>query len=349
MDHVKDTVTPTGDTWDGMLVTFLSELGDKTFFATVSLAIWCPFYGLRYYADDHMWQMLGVFGGALCGMNLRLLLVRLRLSKPTLGLPYLDCFLSMLLLFFLLYVGKFLLEDLNDAEEKERRALREQERLQLQRDSSSSQGGPPPPSGNPFLGEFRAYQPPGGDKPPEQQGYGSALGNSAGDGSAIADERWSPALMAFVSAAAIVFILESNDKSYILMQTTLADAGGYIMYGVILGLSLSMAIAVLVGYIVDISMSESRKLFLICCAIVALCFAMLSDAVLFILHNTYKPGLTPTATHPAGEVTKALPPRPSEASASLLEMVPESSLRVGRRFISRFLSQGHQDTALVPN
>lgn len=334
---MQHAVTPTQETWDGLLLTFLSEFGDKSFFAVITLTLWCPVSGLRYHAFDHHSQLFGVFAGGIAGLLGRLLLVRLRLSKPLLGLRFLDSFLSMLLLFYSAYVFKGLTEDLNHAEEKERQALRDQERRRLSMASGTSgavQAGPPPPSGNPFLGEFRAYQPP--DKMPEQEGYGGDLGRLPSRGAD--DESWSLSALAFLITMTIVFVLEANDRSYILMQTVLIDAGSYVIYGVVLGLLLSMVVAVMLGYIADACLSDSRKLFVISCAIVALCFSMLSDAILLVLHNTYKPNLQPVTSTARSEN-----PRP----VALLEVMPESSLRVGRKVLSRFMSAGALDPKVL--
>jgi hypothetical protein len=203
--------------------------------------------------------------------------------------------------------------DLNRAEERERLIFVAEESGRRAVEEGLEGNITSPRSGNPFLGNFRPYSPPSGSTdgmPPgyiaqdstgapnpfaseaEAEGYAPATGSSDARSKTWeqAAESWEPTLSTFEDSFFVVFATPSNDKSEELLRS-IGGLGGWVEYGIILGFLLSTGLAVLLGQMIDWLLTEPRKLFIVCCSMVALCFALLSDAVLLVIHYTFRPQL----------------------------------------------------------
>jgi len=304
MDGVKHHTTPQEATWDALILVFLAEIGDKSFWATAVLSVWCPLNGLRDNYDSR-WSVFFVFLGSFSALCLRTVLCKTRLANTAMPL---DCFLNLVLLISICGVARQVSQELNFADERERLRYREEERQRL-RDEEGLEAREAPvgssaqaPIGGGFLGGFKPYSPPRlsrQDDAEVAEGYGAAGGASGGGG--IVEEEGHfharSSLLAFLIPLIVVFTIDANDKS-IEVISNICGMGGWVEYGIFLGCFLATLVAIISGHLIESMMSEQRKLFLICVGLVALSLALVNDAVLVLLHHTFRPHLNPTNPSP---------------------------------------------------
>lgn len=249
---------------------FLGELGDKTFFLTLVLAAWCPFYGVRNCPDSVLQQGL-VLAGVACALAARVVMVELG-GEPAWWDRYFD-FLATVVLLVLGVKAKIELRYADAADCADR----------LSRTRAADRSTSPKPT---FWTPLSYYDP---DPPVAQaavdhrsveQGhpdkgfdYGSIADGRSSFGAPKAETMTSDVLSmvaAFVVPLLVAFSAEADDKSLAVLEEinrTLTPASAL---GAVVGCSLAVCVAVFAGFLFERQFSDQRLLF----TVMFVCFSL---------------------------------------------------------------------------
>jgi len=251
------------------VVGFISEVGDKTFFLTVILAAWCPFTGVRYSTWSAVEQLL-VWAGAVLAVVLRLLLIETGMT-----LSFFDLMCGLLALVGSVASGIAALVELKRADLKQKEMRRSGAKEPTAHTSASAalltEGG--------LLGNVKLYQ---GNTSLENDEFLSPTGYAS-----VLQERDSTRgefLAAFFLPSLFCFVAEAGDKSQAVISATAASSLGLaeMFVGVTLGSAFALAAAVVLGFLLERTLSDRRLLWTAVSVLFALSAIFFSETFLKI-------------------------------------------------------------------
>jgi len=266
--------------WHACLRSFLGELGDKTFFLTVILAVWCPWDGIRG-GSEHSFQLAMVFAGSLAA-----LLLRVALASAGLGaLPTRDNACEATACIVLTILGLKAKIELDRADAKAAKALGE--RSPLKGGGAETEAADEPVKWN--TAAFASAPP--APKWPEPPAYGTLQPASPADGilSEPLGDKLVSHVLAFVAPLALGFALEAEDKSSGALAAIHRGGSPSLALGAALGLVPAVAAAVGLGYVAGRQMSDQRLLFLAVVGLLALSLVSLSQALAHLGAANFQP------------------------------------------------------------
>lgn len=295
-----------GVVWRAVLISLLGELGDKTFYLILALAAWCPWQGLRSGAHAPAERCL-IFAGASAAFNVRAVLLSSAQDFMKWG-----CWPDAAACIVLALLG------VKAALERRRACEPDLNPFLLPKEPScngSSAGLHDEPTWNksafsawiPSAGEASEKNPFPAESPQDASVGEPAQWNSAAFGGAchspsegevqqstygatpprsqpavgMVDGRMAGVILAFPAAFAMVFIMESDDKSEAALLTA-SSGGADLVIGAILGFLPAALLATLAGHMLERQLDRQHTLLLVIFVFLSLSLVSLSQALLHL-------------------------------------------------------------------
>lgn len=285
-----------------ILLSALSELGDKTFFLTAIFAVWCPFGGIRSGRNSTVQQCLVAAGCTVA------LATRVVLAAWGVNLDGTDSWLGLASVLLLCIMAAKAVAELRRADlQKKAEFWNQKPPMDPRHFGRGGASFPDRRGAGGFLGDFTAYNPEnyqteaqatpsswnwlpsvgiGGANhlespdPRVPPNYGSTEGLASTADPALAAGpdlpfEWACAL-AFLVPLVAIFVAEAGDKS----QAALQSVQGAGAIGVLIGYSMSTMFAVFLGFLLERTVSERRVLFAVGLGLACLSMVLLSQGFL---------------------------------------------------------------------
>lgn len=259
------------------IISLVAEVGDKSFFLLMLLAIWCPIAGVRHGEGSCVQQILSAAGGVLA-LTLRLLMAKVHFNWIVFDFAG-DIILVVLLV--LLAVKAYLdYRGVEPAKFSQGKSARTELPKKLSPGSASG-----------YLVNFRSYDPEAYrdamSAAPEAsskfgQGYGTA--NLSIDSAGQRFEARTSYIGAFAIPFAMVFMAEIGDKSQWVLQNTRFISSEEAL-GTVLGYLASTTAAVFLGFLLERHLQEQMLLCMVAGGLCCLGLVTMSQTALHI-HST---------------------------------------------------------------
>lgn len=355
---------------------FVSELGDKSYFLAVILAVWCPWRGVR----NSQWalpEQLLAASGSLSALISRALIVSVGLRIPS----YVDFSLAGFLVVMLLAFAGKAWSDMRHAERihaiSGAKAAPIATPIASKPHNDESNSARPAWISGGFLGDFKAYDPTAYEAPmktpPSSAGDDkNPFGHADGDRNSLATDngfgtygaafagvplakvqRFShPASLAAAFAIPFfsVFLAESSDKSLQVFRDSLPghDFRPEILLGASIGYMIAVVTASLLGFVMERQLSEPKLLFAATAGFCALALTTGSTAALQaeLISQAVSPMVVASSAAVSDSVTNVL--APTATAAAQVAATPTASVVTAAATVApSLLAVVSSDTAMM--
>lgn len=278
--------------WAGSaLLAGCAELGDRTFLLSVLLAAWCPIGGVRG-GHNAIIATLFVLLGTTLALTCHTLLAVSGVSLTAWGG---SVHVAGAVLFAAMACRAYM-------EMGNRQASAPVKEKEI---AESDPGFTP----NPYASYLVSRRPPVGsiddasDRQQHVASYGAAFAPSTAESPASSAWNWGPAIGAFVSTFVIILLAELGDRSQLAThEASLAPGSSWptLVFGAAFGYLIADGLAVLIGVMIRIQLSERQVLLVSMLIVSALSIAETGQALL-----TFARSHSLTSLPPLGFISKA--------------------------------------------
>jgi len=273
--------------WRSCLIHFCAEVGERSFLVVILLAAWCPIQGIRFHGDHFALHEVLIVLGAFSALLLRTLV----LPATTLGGDdWLDaasvCFEPIVLAG--LALKAFL--DLWQADDHKPLAAPKRDADEDWRLAASGTAADPGIGGVKMWDPSQEERAEEGGAKPVLASYGAAPLPPA----KLEDNQ--SALLALLLPLLLVAFMRPQRNDVITTALTANAAWNSWLWGAMIGVAAAVAVAVLVGIVLERETSDTRLLLVVAVSFTAMSFAGLSQAVVHFVLPDSGPVLPPPGT-----------------------------------------------------